>query len=207
MSELLKVLTEKIPEASFDLISRILPGGIVVAAVIVSQHYSGFVSALGITLVRPFDLVSIIVFAAFAYAVGLVLSALARLPNFLFWFIVFRILKAGGVDADIKKAFYDLGLGFINLSYNPSNALRVFDRAHDYIKSKSSQERSVVIKLAAEVGLLYNLLVSVFIVALLCNVSQLFWILLVLVLAAVIRSVRIWHRHASILAALSKAGP
>jgi hypothetical protein len=197
LSDLLKGAIDKIPEVSFDLMSRMLPGGIVVAALVSSQR----LSALGITTTKPSDITDIVVFSIFAYALGLAVSALARLCNDVAWFFVLPYLKLGGVTEGMKQAFFNLGLENIDLGWNPANAMRVLDCAQDYIKSKSAKEGDLVLKLSAEVGLLYNLVVAVSFAGLLLNdwSLELLVVVSLLFLAGVIRSSRIWYRNISIL--------
>ncbi len=85
MSDFLEKLFQLIPEALYDLIGRILPGGIVVATVAVSLD----IRARGVTIGVDPGTLELFLFAVFAYATGLAISTFAHAIHFVSWFPVF----------------------------------------------------------------------------------------------------------------------
>jgi|GEM_PF-3885806 len=198
MSELLTNLVKSIPEISYDLISRMLPGGIVVAALVSSPGIAGA------TIPAPDNIVSIGVFLALAYAVGLAISSIANLIHILFWW--FPIWPALYLSRKLDNSLDE----FQGLSWkNPIYAMGALGVAHERIKSSMEKERALVVKLFAEVALLYCLAIALLIVLgttltwrlFPINVPFFAWASVFFFVAGALRSIRTWYRHAHILRA------
>ncbi len=106
--------------------------------------------------------------------------------------------------ADLKIVTNDQNL---SLSWCPLSGARALGLAHDSIKHRSTVERPLVIKLFAEVSLLYGLAISTAITCFILAGWGRYWIVpIAFLIAGLIRSVRTWYRHQSILNAIvSKA--
>jgi hypothetical protein len=203
MATFLDKLLQLIPEAFYDLIGRILPGGIVLVAV----GWSLPKPVPGITININAGGLELFLFVVLAYAVGLAVSTLAHVIHRLSWFVIFPFLRAAQVPerlvADLKKA---TGHKDIVLNWNPFNASAVLDLAHDCIKQRSAIERPVVTKLLAEVALLHGVAIAAAIGCLAKgDCGPYWWISGAFLVAGLIRSLRAWHRHQSILSALANA--
>ena len=204
MGEFLKKLLDLIPEATYDLISRMLPGGLVIAA-FASSYYPdtyGF-SINGST--EPFE---VGVFLALSYGAGLVVSTLAHPLYWFTWPVVWIYLVKW---TDVSEKLTDNLSKALNTESKaldwkcPLNASAVLDRAHDLIKKEDPLQGLVVTKLSAEVSPVYGLSIASGLFAI---ANCRYWVLpIVLLGAGIIRSIRLWQRHATILQAVtSKAG-
>lgn len=202
MANLLEKLLSAIPEAGYDLIARIIPGGLVIAAAISKNKFP----LPGVTTDGSLTITEVIVFLSLAYAAGLAISSIAHGFVFLTWYVVFPILKAGKVDERlmhaIKLARQDNNQN-LELNWNPLLADGLLSHVHDIIKSRGVEERPVVMKLLAEVLLLYSLTIGMAAVLLITQEFPKYWLIpAAFLLAGIFRSVRIWTRHISILDAL-----
>jgi hypothetical protein len=177
-----------------------LPGGIVVGTVAVSLD----VRARGISVGVDPGALDLLLFAVFAYATGLAISTFVHLIHCVSWFAVFPIIRSGQVStrltADLNKITKDQG---VSLSWNPLSGANALSLAHDSIKHRSANERPVVIKLFAEVSLLYGLAISTAIACSIAGAWGRYWFgPLAFLVAGLIRSLRTWYRHQSILNAI-----
>ena len=185
MGTFLERLLQVIPEAAYDLIARILPGGIIVAAFVPMSIHSDLDGTL-----------KLIVFFVLAYAVGLAVSSLAHVIHLLAWlFPVSQILRIGGVRQRLGEHDAEMAGKWLN----PLRAEAALDRIHDRIK-QCSTERQIVIKLFAEVSLLYGLTIAMILAPFVTGGWMFF------LAAGIIRSARVWFRHESILRAIKDAG-
>lgn len=203
MSDFLDKLFQLVPEALYDAIGRILPGGIVVATVAASLD----ICVRGITVGLDPGTLELLLFAVFAYATGLAISTFAHVIHFVSWFAVFPILRSGKVSerliADLKTVTNDAN---VSLNWWPLSGARALGLAHDSIKHRSTVERSVVIKLFAEVSLLYGLAISTAIHCCMLASWGRYWLVpTAFLIAGLIRSLRTWYRHQSILNAIVNA--
>ena len=202
MSDLLKDLLKIIPEASYDLIARILPGGIIIATAASAE-----VPLVGLKVTGALSVQQTVVFLSLSYAVGLAISSLIHIFHFITWPLIYLFLHRGKVDIrfieSLKKTKYN-GENSINLEWNkPSLAQAILGRAHDIIKHMSPSERPVVVKLFAEVALLYSLSIASLVALLITHdLSRYRIVPLAFLIAAIFRSFRTWSRHATILDAL-----
>src|SRR5262245_30213699 len=73
-----------IPEASYDLIGRLLPGGVAVASL--ASFYA--VDVYGFTISSASDSLEVAIFLAVSYAAGLAISTLAHPLYWLAWALV-----------------------------------------------------------------------------------------------------------------------
>jgi hypothetical protein len=202
MSAFLQKLLDLIPEATYDLISRMLPGGLVVA----SLASSYFPDTYGFSINAKAESLEIALFLALAYGAGLVVSTLAHLLYWLTWPAVwFYLTKWTDVSVKLaetlKKA---LNSESEALDWKcPLRASVVLDRAHDFIKKEDAAQGLIVTKLSAEVSLVFGLSIASGLFAVLdCGR---YWLLpIVLLIAGVLRSIRLWQRHASILEVVTK---
>ena len=197
MGKFLEMLLQAIPEGTYDLIGRILPGGIVIAGVVTAQNLQirslfvgADVSALGV-----------VVFCAFAYATGVAISTFTHLVHYVTWIALFPILRgtriAARITSDLSKVANDNNL---TLGWNPLTGENVLGYAHDCIKQRSPTERPVVTKLFAEVSLLYGLAIATIVALSLIGALGKHWpVPVAFFVAGFIRSLRTWYRHQSIL--------
>ena len=200
MSAFLQKLLDLIPEASYDLISRMLPGGLVVASL--ASYYS---NAYGFSIDAKAEFLQITIFLALSYGAGLVVSTLAHLLYWITWPGVYLFLAKW---TDVNTTLVETLKTALNREskaldpWGPLNASVVLDRAHDFIKKEDPAQGLVVTKLSAEVSLVYGLAIaSGLYTALNCGR---YWLLpIVLLIAGTLRSVRVWQRHASILQAVT----
>ena len=189
-----------IPEASYDLIGRLLPGGIAVASL--ASFYG--INFYGFTIDGASDFLEVAIFLAVSYAAGLAISTLAHPLYWLAWALfVYWLLP----DAASKTLTECQGKASSSqspeLKWNrPIDASFVLDRAHDLIKKKNPAQGLVVTKLSAEVSLVYGLTIATGLYATL-SCGQLWGIPVALLLVGFLRSIRLWQRHASILQAIA----
>ena len=190
-----------IPEWTFDLIARMLPGGIVVATL--SAHYNFKVFGVA-TMTEP-KLPEVIVFLVLAYAAGLVISTFAHILYWLTWPFVYAFLSCcTDVIKDLPKVLGDENVRSRPLHWNcPLGASIVLDRAHDVIKTENAEQGSVVTKLSAEVSLIHSLSIASGLYAAL-NHCQYWQVPILLLFAGYLRSIRVWQRHDSILRAVMR---
>ncbi|HLX80097.1 MAG TPA: hypothetical protein VKS43_05885 [Burkholderiales bacterium] len=201
MDTFFKKLLDLIPEATYDLISRMVPGGLVVA-ILASSYYP---QTFGFSLNTNSETLAVTIFLVLSYATGMAVSTLAHPLYWGTWPFVYAFL-ATSTDANerlmtILKS--TLKVDSLKLDWKcPLNASFVLDRAHDLIKTKDPTQGMVVTKLSAEVSLVYGLAIASGLYTVL-NCYK-FWPLpLVLLFAGFLRSIRLWQRHASILQAVS----
>ena len=183
------------------MIARLVPGAMLVAVLSSAAGFPDLTIPAQDDPVRK--IVFFAVFAAAAYSAGLTVSALSWILSALGWFVVYPILKyAGSVDT-LTSAFTRHSLQAPPLAWaNPLVAMDVFARAHDHIKAHAHEERGVVMKLAAEVTLLYSLTIAFLVVGVCMKwPARYFVVPLALFTGGIIRSVRTWQRHATILLA------
>jgi hypothetical protein len=204
MGTFLQKLLDLIPEATYDLISRMLPNGLVIASLASSYYPDSYGFSIS-TSTEPFELV---VFLALSYGAGLVVSTLAH-PLYwctwpVVWFYVTKWTDVGEkLSESLKKA---LNTESKALDWKcPLNASVVLDRAHDLIKKEDPAQGLVVTKLSAEVSLVYGLAIASGLFTIL-NCGRYWPLQIVLLVAGILRSVRVWQRHASILQAVNSKG-
>ena len=202
MSDFLKDFLKAIPEAGYDLIARILPGGIIIAAAASTE-----VPLVGLKVTGALSVQQTVVFLAFGYAVGLAISSLIHIFHFITWPLIYRFLHLGKIDGRLVESLTQTNCSdedSMILKWNaPSVAQAVLGRAHDIIKHMSPRERPVVVKLVAEVTLLYGLAMGSLVALLIIHQLSIYWIVpIVFLIAAIFRSFRTWSRHATILGAL-----
>lgn len=202
MTSFLDRLLQLIPEVSYDLIGRILPGGIVVAATAVSLD----VRTRGINIGPEPGALELILFVVFAYAAGLAISTFDHVIHFFSWFAIFPILGCSQVSArltaDLRTVTKDQNL---SLNWCPLSGSTALGLAHDFIK-QNAIERPVVTKLFAEVSLLYGLAIAAAIACSIAATWGTYWLVPVaFLLAGLLRSLRTWYRHQSILNAIVNA--
>src|SRR5258707_9426518 len=89
MGTFFQKLLDLIPEATYDLISRMLPGGIVVAS-LASSYYP---DTYGFSINTNAQSLEVAVFLALSYGAGLVVSTLAHLFYWLTWPAVWFFLS------------------------------------------------------------------------------------------------------------------
>ena len=202
MDTFLQKALDAIPEWTYDLIARMLPGGIVVASLTSYYNFQTYGFAIG----KEAGLPEVVVFLALAYAAGLAISTLAHMLYWFTWPFVYLFLTYfTDVIDDLTKSLRELKIEAKKLEwYCPLHASVVLDRAHDFIKTEHAQNGSVVTKLSAEVSLLYSLSIATGLYAAL-NRNQILVISAALLFAGYIRSIRLWHRHESILRAVMGA--
>jgi hypothetical protein len=189
-----------IPEASYDLIGRLLPGGIAVASV--ASFYS--IDVYGFTIDSASGFLEVAIFLAVSYAAGLAISTLAHPLYWLAWMLFVYWLLPDVVTKTLSESLAkESGSQSLELKWNgPLDASFVLDRAHDLIKRKDPAQSLVVTKLSAEVSLVYGLSIATGLYALL-SCGQLWVIPVALLLVGLLRSIRLWQRHASILQAVA----
>jgi len=193
-----KVL-DLIPEASYDLIGRLLPGGIAVASL--TSFYS--IDVYGFTIDSASGFLEVAIFLAASYAAGLAISTLAHPLYWLVWPFVYWFLTDAATKTLRESLNKASGSQSFQLQWNgPLNASFVLDRAHDLIKRKDSTQGLVVTKLSAEVSLIYGLSIATGMYAFLHS-AQLWAIPAALLVVGFLRSIRLWQRHASILQAVT----
>jgi hypothetical protein len=202
MAAFFNKLLRAIPEAFYDLIARILPGGVVVAAVLMRSQ--------NVPINLEVTANETIVFLAFAYAVGLATSTLVHLVHLPTWPLIYRCLERGGVrlplEAHVQKSL-DPGLSIDRNSGLKAEAF--LDRVLDHIK-QVPKERPVIVKLLAEASLLYSMFIA-FAVAMLTTVTSVPTLVsiglgaaaIMFFAAGFVRSARVWFRAHSILAAIT----
>jgi hypothetical protein len=188
-----------IPEASYDLIGRLLPGGIAVASL--ASFYS--IDVYGFTLGSASGFLEVAIFLAVSYAAGLAISTLAHPLYWLVWPFVYWFLTDAATKTLMESLNKASGSPSPELKWNgPLNASFVLDRAHDLIKRKDPAQGLVVTKLSAEVSLIYGLSIATALYAL-SYCAQIWVIPVALLLVGFLRSIRLWQRHASILQAVT----
>ena len=204
MGAFLQKLLDLIPEATYDLISRMLPGGLVVAS-LASSYYP---DTYGFAVNANSGSFEIAVFLALSYGAGLVVSTLAHPLYWLTWPAVWvYITKWTDVSEKLaetlKKALNSESKA---LDWKcPLAASVVLDCAHDLIKKEDTSQGPIVTKLSAEVSLVYGLAIASGLFTFL-NCGRYWPLPIVLLIVGVLRSIRLWQRHASILqAVLNKA--
>lgn len=157
-----------------------------------------------------------VVFLAFAYVSGLAMSAFAQLLHAILWVFEYPILRATGalklarigeLKPEFSNRIHELALSSAYEECRESvNDLRwrsmflgpaTCSRIHSLSKAMHKESLPVMIKLVAEVGLLYNLAVAVLITWPFVRIP---WYVLVgvassFLLAGFIRSIRTWIRH------------
>jgi hypothetical protein len=195
MSSFLEKLFQQIPEVFYDLVGRILPGGIVVATA-TKVH--------GIAIGTDSGFLELVLFTLLAYPSGLAISAFAHLIHLLSWYVTKPILEWSQISkrlmTDLKTITSDQD---ITLTWNPLRGAAILDRVHDFIKQRSPVARPVVTKLFAEVSLLYGVAISTAIACVSIEGYGKFWLFpAAFLLAGLIRSLRTWFRHQSILNAI-----
>ncbi len=201
MGAFLQKLLDLIPEVTYDLISRMLPGGIVVAS-LASSYYP---DAYGFSINTNAKSLDVAVFLALSYGAGLVVSTLAHLLYWLTWPAVWFVLSKW---TDVNKTLLATLKTALNRDSKaldwkcPLNASAVLDRAHDFIKKEDPAQGLVVTKLSAEVSLVYGLSIASGLYAAL-NCGRYWLVPIILLVAGLLRSVRVWQRHASILQAVT----
>ena len=188
-----------IPEASYDLIGRLLPGGIAVASL--ASFYG--IDVYGFTIDSASGFLEVAIFLAVSYAAGLSISTLAHPLYWLAWSLFVYWLLPEVVTNTLTESLNKEGSQSPVLKWNsPLVASFVLDRAHDLIKRKDPTQGLVVTKLSAEVSLVYGLTIATGLYALL-SCGQLWGIPVALLLVGFLRSIRLWQRHASILQAVA----
>jgi hypothetical protein len=193
-----KVL-DLIPEASYDLIGRLLPGGIAVASL--ASFYR--IDVFGFSIDSASSFLEVTIFLAVSYAAGLAISTLAHPLYWLVWPFVYLLLPGAALKTLRDSLNKASGSQSPQLKWNsPLDASFALDRAHDLIKTKDPAQGLVVTKLSAEVALVYGLSIATGLYALL-RCSQLWVIPVALLLVGFLRSIRVWQRHASILQAVA----
>lgn len=201
MGAFLQKLLDLIPEATYDLISRMLPGGLVIAS-LASSYYP---DTYGFSINAKTESFEIAVFLALSYGAGLVVSTLAHLLYWLTWPAVCLYLTkwtdvSEKLAESLKKALKSESEA---LTWKcPWAASVVLDRAHDLIKKDDTTQGPIVTKLSAEVSLVYGLAIASGLFTFL-NCGKYWPLPIVLLLAGVLRSIRLWQRHASILQAVT----
>ena len=202
MGDFFKKLLDLIPEATYDLISRMLPGGLVVAT-LASSYYT---NTYGLSINESTEPFEVGVFLVFSYGAGLVVSTLAHPLYWLTWPLVWVYLRWTDVSEkltdNLKKA---LNAESKALDWKcPFSASVVLDRAHDLIKKEDPTQGLVVTKLSAEVSLVYGLSIAS---GLFAMVNCQYWVVpIILLFVGLLRSVRLWQRHATILQAVIGKG-
>jgi hypothetical protein len=203
MDTFLQRALDAIPEWTFDLIARMVPGGIVVATFAAHYKFETYGFAIG----KEAGSLEVVVFLALAYAAGLAISTLAHLLYWATWPAVYGFLAScTDIIEELPKRLTEDGThGSKQLQWNcPLGASVVLDRAHDLIKTENPRQGSVVTKLSAEVSLVYGLSVASGLYAAL-NCGQYWGVPILLLFAGYLRSVRVWQRHESILRAVRQA--
>ena len=193
-----------IPEASYDLIARLLPGGIALAS-FASTYSLGF---YGFTIDGSSGFVAVAIFLVLSYATGLVLSTLAHPLYWLTWPFVYCILAKHTDAGQRLTEALDRALGTQSQKLewkNPLGASVILDRAHDLIKKRDPSQGLVVTKLSAEVALVYGLSLATGLFSVL-NCGRFWFVPVVLLVLGYLRSVRLWQRHATILQAVTAQG-
>lgn len=193
---------DAIPEWTFDLIARMLPGGITIATF--SAHYK--FEAFGFAITAESKPLEVIVFLVLAYAAGLALSTFAHILYWVTWPAVNAFLShCTDVIEDLPKVLGDEKGKSKPLQWNcPIRASVVLDRTHDLIKTENTRQGSVVTKLNAEVSLIHNLSIASGLYAAF-NCWQYWAVPILLLFAGYLRSIRLWQRHDSILRAVMRA--
>lgn len=188
-----------IPEWTFDLIARMLPGGIAVATF--AAYYK--VGVFGFAITPKSEPLELIVFLALAYAAGLAISTFAHVFYWGTWPVVYAFLSScTDVIETLPREIGDEKPKPKPLQWNcPIGASVVLDRAHDLIKTVNAGQGSVVTKLNAEVSLIYNLSIASGLYSVL-NGCQYWQVPMLLLFAGCLRSVRVWQRHDSNLRAV-----
>lgn len=200
MGTFIQKLLDLIPEATYDLISRMLPGGLVVASL--ASYYP---NAYGFSIDAKAEFLQITIFLVLSYGAGLVVSTLSHPLYWLTWPGIYLFL---GKWTDVNTTLVEtLNAALKRESkaldpWCPLNASVVLDRAHDFIKKQDPLQGLVVTKLSAEVSLVYGLAIASGLFAFL-NCGQYWLLTIVLLIAGALRSVRVWQRHASILQAVT----
>ena len=187
MSELWKALG-RIPDVTYDLMSRIIPGGIVLA---------GLVKWLCLPV--PWDQLQITVFLVLAYLVGLGVSTIASVVgNNVAWVLVVKWMVDSHAYGTIARALKEAEQ---NAPWSPLPGMRLMGRAHDRmgLSEEWQHKKAIGTKLFAEVALLYSMAGSLAIVGLLISWKDGFiWICSgVFFIAGVFRSWRTWERFAN----------
>jgi hypothetical protein len=201
MGTFLQKLLDLIPEATYDLISRMLPGGLVVALLASSYFPDTYGFSINAS-VEPFE---VAVFLVLSYGAGLVVSTLAHPLYWLTWPVVWvYLVKWTDVNEKLMNTLNKaLSAESRKLDWKcPLNASVVLDRAHDLIKKEDTAQGLVVTKLSAEVSLVYGLSIASGLFAVL-NCGRYWLVPIVLLIAGILRSIRVWQRHASILQAVT----
>ena len=203
MSGPIDKLFNAIPEASYDLISRILPGGIVVSAAI-----SAKIPLIGFELAKSFTISESVIFLALSYVVGLAISSLVHLIHVMMWPLMCKFLHWGKINESLPNFLKLTNKKNSSEAYlinwkNPFLGQSVLARAHDIIKHLSSEERPVVLKLFAEVSLLFSFSIGLLISLIIIGRGKEYWLLPAsFFVAGFIRSISTWYRHNSILGAI-----
>lgn len=170
MSELFKSTIESIPEVSYDLFSRILPGGIIVSA---------FIARFQVGAVVPYELnetIGMVIFLFVSYAVGLIISAYGHTFHWVLWPAVYLLLELNKRDktySDAKNYLYDNNSKKLLVEYEDLSGCSFFastkllDNIRSFITDAAPEKEKLLVKLFTEVALLYNLAIATFIAGIL----------------------------------------
>ena len=118
-------------------------------------------------LSTPLLLAALILYLAFAYAVGLVLSSCGSLINDLYWVGIFRNV-AGTYAAVFRESCKEFGISAESgesvvkaALLSKQDCAKLYRMGHEYLKRNDLEARLVLPKMQAEAGLLTSLAYAV----------------------------------------------
>lgn len=154
----LSKLQKIIPEFHFDLISRIVPGFVLLFLMAQWAVGDRTPADAGKTLFNPslqWTWTSGLLVIPLSYVLGLFCSAISRLVSWPAELIIWRTISKE--DRKWTSEQVQALLKTEDVDYNSRQFMRLFDPIHDYLKERKESQSTLLSKLVAEVGFFYTL--------------------------------------------------